>query len=376
MTAVLTRRISEARCRVAEVDLTNLDATFIKRWRELESRSLEGNAFRSPDLVIPASKLTSVAAHRPLVLAVDSDNDELMALGVFEVSRGNRLLPMTHLQGWQSDYSLSDGLLVDRLHAGTALAALFRFVADHREWNGLAFENRTADSALAGALDRAADATGASWHEDWQIERAIIPVNEIPEGDIFGMYSKSRRKSLKRNIRRLQSHGTVSYRLVCPEPGDHRAVGEFLRLEALGWKGKEGTALAADSQHEQFCRELVDGFAANTRTVFGELCIDGRPIASTLNLLSGETLFAMKIGWDPTLAECSPGTLSELCLLQHCKQLSGVKLIDSCAKPGSYVDNIWPWRQKLTTGVFTTSMTGTLAASALGRIKHLKRLLK
>ena len=99
-------------------------------------------------------------------------------------------------------------------------------------------------------------------------------------------------------------------------------------------------------------------------------------MASTLNLLSGESLFAFKIGWDPEFAECSPGTLSELNLLEHCHEVPGLNQIDSCAKPGSYVENVWPWRRKLTTGVFTTSMTGTLAASALSRVKQIKRLLR
>ena len=378
MSAVLTQQDSPAvatSLRVRQVDPATAESEFVRRWRDLETRSIEGNAFRSPDLVIPALRLPVAGSEQPLALTVQSDDGDLLALGIFEVCRGNRLLPMTHLRSWQSDFSLSDGLLVDRQHAEPALAALFQCVADHRDWNGIAFENRTADSPLSDTLHSAAVQTGATWHEDWQIERAVIPVDEIPDGDVFSMYSKSRRKSLKRNIRRLQSNGAVSYRLVCPEPGDHQAVDEFLRLEALGWKGDEGTALATDSEHEQFCRQLVDGFAANTRVVFGELCVDCRPIASTLNLLSGETLFAMKIGWDPALAECSPGTLSELCLLQHCRQLTGVQRVDSCAKPGSYVDNIWPWRRTLTAGVFTTSMTSTLAASALGRIKQLKRML-
>jgi CelD/BcsL family acetyltransferase involved in cellulose biosynthesis len=99
------------------------------------------------------------------------------------------------------------------------------------------------------------------------------------------------------------------------------------------------------------------------------------PAASSLNLLSAGTLFAFKIGWDPQFAECSPGTLCELSLLEHCREIPGVEQIDSCAKPGSYVENVWPWRQKLTTGVFTTSATGHLAASTIDRLKYVKRLL-
>jgi CelD/BcsL family acetyltransferase involved in cellulose biosynthesis len=208
------------------------------------------------------------------------------------------------------------------------------------------------------------------------IQRAVIPVDQVPDDCLGTLYSKSRRKTLKRNRRRLESYGSVEFRLHRPEPGDSRAVEEFLRLESLGWKGDQGTAMATDANHARFCRELVTGFAARGQVIFGELTVDDRPVASTLNLLSGESLFAFKIGWDPEFAECSPGTLSELNLLEHCHEVPGLNQIDSCAKPGSYVENVWPWRRKLTTGVFTTSMTGTLAASALSRVKQIKRLLR
>lgn len=361
---------------VREVDLSTVDLTFVRRWRHLESRSIEGNAFRSPDLVLPALRLPDHSRDKPFGLAVESANGDLLGLGVFEESRGSRLLPLTHLRSWQSDYSLFDGLLVDRNAAHDVLTSLFRFVAGDSRWNGIGFEDRSSDSVLSTELDRAAETIGTAWHEDWSVDRAVIPVSEIPDDGFASLYSKSRRKTLKQSIRRLQSRGAVSYALHIPEAGETRAVDEFLRLEALGWKGEQGTAMAVDPAHTQFCRDLVGGFAENSRAVFGELKVDGRIVASTLNLLAGDTLFAVKIGWDPEFADCSPGTLSELSLLQHCRELSGIRQIDSCAKPGSYVGKVWPWRTTLTTGVFTTSMTGTLAASALGRIKQLKRLLK
>lgn len=374
MTAITPTR-NAARLCVREIAAVDVDAAFIQRWRELETRSIEGNAFRSPDLVVPAVQLTD-DAQRPFLLAVENDSSELLALGVFEECRGSRQLPLTHLRSWQSDYSLFDGLLVHRDFADPAIAALFHFLSAHRSWHGVAFVNRSADSLLSAALDCAAESTGTVWHEDWSIERAIVPVDQVPDDCLTGLYSKSRRKTLKRNRRKLESYGSVEFTLHQPQPDDTRAVEEFLRLESLGWKGDEGTALAADAAHARFCRDLVAGFAETGRTVFGNLTVDGRTVASTLNLLSAGTLFAFKIGWDPQFAECSPGTLSELSLLEHCREIPGVEQIDSCAKPGSYVENVWPWRRKLTTGVFTTSMTGNLAAGALGRIKQLKRLLR
>lgn len=362
--------------RVREVDLAKVSPEFVCQWRKLESRAIEGNAFRSSSLVLPALKLIENSSSRPFAVAVESDEGELIGLGVFEECRSSRQLPLRHLRSWQSDYSLFDGLLVDRSKTHEALVALFRFVGEDSRWNGISFRNRSADSQLARVLDRAAAETGAAWHEDWNAARAIVPIAEVPDDVLTTLYSKSRRKTLKQSLRRLETRGGVSYSLVSPGPGETRSVYEFLRLESLGWKGTQGTAMAADARHAQFCRKLVSGFAEGSRAVFGELKVDGRIVASTLNLISGNTLFAVKIGWDPDFADCSPGTLSELFLLQHCHELTGITHVDSCAKPDSYVEKIWPWRTTLTTGLYTTSTTADLTASALGRLKRFKRQWK
>ena len=92
---------------------------------------------------------------------------------------------------------------------------------------------------------------------------------------------------------------------------------------------------------------------------------------------SSDDLFCFKIGWNPEFASGSPGILNELNFLQYCREnLSDFRLADSCSKPGSYVEDVWPWKRRLTTGVFTTTRTGTLAANAMIQLKRMKRLLK
>lgn len=145
----------------------------------------------------------------------------------------------------------------------------------------------------------------------------------------------------------------------------------------MGWKSDEGTALLSSPGHEQFCREMASRFAADQRLVIYQLSIDGAPVASALNMRSADDLFCFKIGWNPEFASGSPGILNELNFLQNSREnLSDFRLADSCSKPGSYVEDVWPWKRRLTTGVFTTTRTGTLAANAMIQLKRMKRLLK
>jgi len=55
---------------------------------------------------------------------------------------------------------------------------------------------------------------------------------------------------------------------------------EFLRLEATGWKGRQGTALAANARDRQFFYEVVRGAFERRRLMVLALEAGGRPLPS------------------------------------------------------------------------------------------------
>lgn len=358
--------------------LAAVDAGFEARWCDLERRSLEGNAFLSAHFVMPAARhLPEVDASQVLVASVEDISDgTLLALGVFEECSGSRLLPLKHLRHWRCDYSFLDGLLIDRSCAPEACRALLGGLKEHDSaGHGVSFFDRSTDGPLATLMEESARRLGMVWHEEWSTERAAIPTEQIPDELLQSLYSKSRRKTMNRNRKRLEEKGDVKFRLQREATDD--SIESFLDLEAKGWKGDQGSAMASSTGHADFCRELATGFASDDRTVFAQLSVDDCVIAASLNLVSGDTLFALKIGWDSDFADCSPGTQSEFGLLTSVKsELPNLAAVDSCSKPGSYVENVWPWKRRLTTGVFTTTMSGHLAARTMSRLKQLKRLLR
>ena len=61
--------------RVVELPFEDLTDEFVARWAQLESRSVEGNAFLSPHFVIPAVEhLEGAYNQKPLILAVESED--------------------------------------------------------------------------------------------------------------------------------------------------------------------------------------------------------------------------------------------------------------------------------------------------------------
>lgn len=383
--ATLTTEVSPAQTttsghRVVELSFDEVTPEFATKWAALEANSVEGNAFLSPHFAVPAVKhLEGSYEQKPLVLAVESeDGAELLALGLFEVSRNSRLLPLTHLQSWRCEHTLFDGLLVDNQAGSAALDTLFEWLSKQgRRWHGIAFTDRSADGSLNALLENAADKSNATWFEDWSRERAVIPIAEVPDDCLQTLYSKNRRRNFKRSTKQLATFGEVSYSFADKANTTLDDVQAFLELEAMGWKGEEGTALLSSPDHENFCREMATRFAADQQLVIYQLRIDDVPVASALNMRSADDVFCFKVGWNPEFASGSPGILNELNFLQTCRgNLPDVRMADSCSKPGSYVEDVWPWKRRLTTGVFTTTRTGTLAANAMIQLKRLKRMLQ
>jgi CelD/BcsL family acetyltransferase involved in cellulose biosynthesis len=359
------------------LDVNGIDADFVRRWHDLEKRSSENNAFLSPHFVLPAIRQLE-QTKPPLFVAMEDTHasNRLIGLGVFEEARSSRLMPLAHLQDWRCDYSLFVGMLIDEKDQSTALNSFFEWLTQNSsQWHGLVLRDHAATTSLACAMKDAAEHHGLVWHDDWSNERAAINVASIPD-DIMPLYSKSRRKTIARNTRKLEQYGRVSFSLQRKGDDFEAALATFFRLEGLGWKGDAGSAMISQPKHAQFGRDVAAGFAQDNRLVIGELRVDDEVIASTLNLISGNTLFALKIGWDPKYANASPGTQSELQLLKHVSKLDGIEFVDSCAHSGSYVEDVWPWRKKLTTGVFAASTMGNLAAGMMQNVKSIKRWLK
>jgi hypothetical protein len=240
----------------------------------------------------------------------------------------------------------------------------------------MSFKERSRGSDLAEVLDEAASRCGIQWREDGFSERAAIRPKEMPEDYLKGLFSGARRREIRRRFRRLASYGHVRFDLIRPGANHGERTKTFLSLEGMGWKGEQGTALISIPGHESFTREMVARLSATGRVLFGELRAGDVPVASTLNLLAREALFALKVGWHPDFAKCSPGVLCQVKLMEALAELGGVGLVDSCAEPGSWLETIWPWRRKLTSGVFPTSPVGKILAATTLRMKQVKRRLR
>ena len=149
-----------------------------------------------------------------------------------------------------------------------------------------------------------------------------------PEGKL-----KSRRASdMRRARRRAEQAGEVTFEALAPEPdGLDRLLDEAFSVEASGWKGREGTALAADRRKSDFFRRYSSVAAGRGELRVFFLRIEGTPVAMQLAVEWDRRLWLLKIGYDEEHSRCSPGMLLmlEVTRWAAARELDAVQMLGS-----------------------------------------------
>jgi CelD/BcsL family acetyltransferase involved in cellulose biosynthesis len=227
---------------------------------------------------------------------------------------------------------------------------------------GLGFDRLALEDPLAQALARRVARAGGRWHARDRFRRPVWWLDGV---GIDARLPASLRKDLSRRLRRLHEQGTVEFRLLHGDAADAEAAETHLRLEHHGWKAEAGTSLLSCPRQAAFFREMCARFRTRGALVFAELRLDGVAIASSSNLLIGDTLHAFKTGWAPAYARFSPGRLNEWLLLQALPAAwPGLRCFDSLSGEGGYMDALLPDRATVASGVYSLSRGGNLVMRA------------
>lgn len=147
----------------------------------------------------------------------------------------------------------------------------------------------------------------------------------------FEPYWEARGKNLRQNLRKQQKKldgaGTVT-RLSCltREEDVAPALADYGRLEASGWKGQEGTAIAPGHPQYAFYREMLERFARAGRARIYQYCFDDAVVSMDLCIETGGTLVILKTAYDEAHKAISPSTLM--------RELQFRQLFDAAAAGG------------------------------------------
>jgi CelD/BcsL family acetyltransferase involved in cellulose biosynthesis len=327
-------------------------------WRDLAARAAEPNPCNEPDMLLPALRHLR-HGDRVRLLSVWDGNRLDALLPVLPSRRWRRRVPVPALVSWSHDYQLLGTPLVDSAHPTEALGALLR--SSWRARHGavlLEIEDLGDGGPVAEALDRACTAIGGSAIRWESYDRAVLSREEgaSPVGG-------SRLKRVRRARRALErAHGPVGQ---VDRAGDDEAVEHFLALEAAGWKGRAGTAMACRPTDAAFFRETCRRFAQHGRLEVRSLEVADGPVAMQVALRGGDGLFHFKVAYDERYGDFSPGVQL---LVDYADgfltDTAGFR--DSCTAAGNVTESqVWPGRRRISTVVSPFASAPSRAVVAL-----------
>jgi CelD/BcsL family acetyltransferase involved in cellulose biosynthesis len=214
-----------------------------------------------------------------------------------------------------------------------------------------------------------------------QWQRAGLLLNGSFENWLQNNFDQKRRKELKRLRARLSEQGKLES--ISFQAGDHLApfIDAFLQLEAQGWKGKRGTAIANDPAIAATLKAGLHAMHAGNRLKFWQINFDDAPIASLFALVDDGEVTLGKIAYAEAYSKYSPGVLIILDATQELLT-SGIHVrADSNALPDHpMIDRLWRDRitcqDMLLAGPTTPTPVFQLLSQWIGMKYAAKRLIK
>ena len=156
---------------------------------------------------------------------------------------------------------------------------------------------------------------------------AIRPHKLSPIATTTGSWEDYRRRhkgqlaTVERRRRKLLREHEAEV-VVVEAPADlWETLEEGFRVEAGGWKGREGTAILSSEDTAAFYRSIAASFHATDRLRLSRIALDGRPVAFDMSLLHGSRLYLLKTGYDESFGHLTPGLVLRLSIVERCFEL-------------------------------------------------------
>lgn len=327
--------------------------TLVAAWEDLCGRSAEDNVYYSPQYA--RALLETTERTTKVRFAVVWDGPRLVA--ILPITRPAIPIPLLRPAGraWQTKYTFGCMPLLDEHCKTEAAQVLLEVLASitRGEW---IIPTVNTEGECCRAMISALARKGLAWGFSGHFERATLVRGGTFDEHMQRHVSAKRRKDLARNRRRLEGLGTVGHEIHRSGEGLDRAVAAFLAIEAGGWKGKRGTALACRETTRKFAETAFTGDESNSICRADVLTLNENPIAVSIITFAGQTGFAVKCAYDEAYRHCSTGLLLEVEVIRRFLSGRWADRLDS-GTTGTHVilDSLWPGRIGVADLIFSLS---------------------
>lgn len=298
-------------------------------------QALGANGFASAGSSLQPWLVPALKAYWPTLPA------EILALwqgdelrGIFALKAGGGLLR----RAWNSPLSFSGTPLIAASDPGSVLQA---FLGAQRG-RVIQFRAIPASGPFWDMLSAAVMETGGAIEILNRWERAALSAQTSFEDWYATNFERKRRKEYRRLRSRLGEEGALESLSWAPGDPVDPWLDELIMLEAQGWKGRRGTALATDAVMAKAFREALHLLAGEGSLRFWKIAFNGKPIAMMSGLVKNGQGWLGKIAYDESFARYSPGVMLILDATETLIDKERLALVDSCAIPGHpMISNIW-----------------------------------
>jgi CelD/BcsL family acetyltransferase involved in cellulose biosynthesis len=310
-------------------------------WRALAARVTEPNGYYLPDWELAVN--ASVAGRTGVsALAAWHDNMLFGLLPVVSMRQAYKIplpaLVSAHPYGTLCSPPLDHGMAIDA-------AATLMQAARQSGARALVLREIALDGAAMKAFNTVLRGEGLrrrvlQWHL-----RASLDATRDPDELLQDALGAKKLKELRRQRHRLSEHGAVHFDVARSPQEVATALETFLKLEASGWKGVRGTALAQVEGDAAFIRRATAALAATGNCEIVTLRAGETPVASGIVLRHQSRAFFFKLGVDERFAKYSPGVQLTLDLTRHLCADPDITSADSTAAADHPMINpIWRGR--------------------------------
>lgn len=316
------------------------EPAFVARWERLALRACEPNPFFEPWFLLPSLRHFDPAGG---VRVAAWFRGEQLA-GLLPVLNGTHYYGhrVAHVRGWLHPNAFAGVPLIAAGHEEAFWRAFLARLDGAPE--GALFAHLPllpADGPADGALTRVLADAGRGHYATAEETRALLAGGTSAADYLAQAMSAKKRKELRRQRCRLAEEGALAFERVDGAEGLPAWTAEFLALEAAGWKGAGGSALASAPATRALFEEALAGAAAAGRLERLALRLDGRAIAMLANFVTPPGAFSFKTAFDERLARFSPGVLLQLENLALLER-PGIAWADSCAAEGHpMIERLW-----------------------------------